>query len=175
MHYHPLRPLTSLAAVGRLAPAGRPVPAKLWHRQQHPQRAPARPRRAAQTAGESRAHLCRDQRVSVYLPCYYRSFLPPHRSFRPNLTLIPCRQLIPVSQPSALPEVAEQPNKNDEYAHLFNERFKSIRRDGRPSSSGENEEDEITWLEHAVGNQGEEELDQIKPAKGKLTIQFGQR
>ncbi|EDU49497.1 hypothetical protein PtrSN002B_011544 [Pyrenophora tritici-repentis] len=83
-------------------------------------------------------------------------------------------QLIPVSQPSALPEVSEQP-KNDEYAHLFNERFKSIRRDGRPPSAGDNDEDETNWLESAVGSQGEEELDQIKPAKGKLTIQFGQR
>ena len=106
------------------------------------------------------------------LPFFQRSFLPSRRSFR--LVLIPCRQLIPVSQPSALPEVIEQPNKNDEYAHLFNERFKSIRRDGRPSSTGDNE-DEITWLENAVGNQGEDELEQIKPAKGKLTIQFGQR
>jgi len=26
-----------------------------------------------------------------------------------------------------------------------------------------------------MGNQGEDELEQIKPAKGKLTIQFGQR
>jgi hypothetical protein len=90
------------------------------------------------------------------------------------MTLMPSRQLIPVSQPSALPEVAEQPSKNDEYAHLFNERFKSLRRD-RPSSAGNDEDDETTWLENAVGNQGEDELDQIKPAKGKLTIQFGQR
>ncbi|EUC27754.1 hypothetical protein COCMIDRAFT_103272 [Bipolaris oryzae ATCC 44560] len=83
-------------------------------------------------------------------------------------------QLIPVSQPSALPEVSEQPSKNDEYAHLFNERFKSIRH-GRPASAGDNEDDETTWLENAVGSQGEDELDQIKPANGKLTIQFGQR
>jgi hypothetical protein len=106
------------------------------------------------------------------LPFYY---IAPSVPSHLGMTLIPCRQLIPVSQPSALPEVSEQPNKNDEYAHLFNERFKSIRRDGRPSSAGGNEEDEITWLEHAVGSQGEDELDQIKPAKGKLTIQFGQR
>lgn len=90
------------------------------------------------------------------------------------MTLIHCSQLIPVSQPSALPEVTQQPSKNDEYAHLFNERFKSIRKD-RPSSAGDNEDDETTWLENAVGNQGEDELDEIKPAKGKLTIQFGQR
>ncbi|KAL1801241.1 hypothetical protein ACET3X_001583 [Alternaria dauci] len=83
-------------------------------------------------------------------------------------------QLIPVSQPSALPEVTQQPSKNDEYAHLFNERFKSIRTE-RPSSAGDNEDDETTWLENAVGNQGEDELDEIKPAKGQLTIQFGQR
>ena len=90
--------------------------------------------------------------------------------------LIPCcRQLIPVSQPNALPEVTEQPPKNEEYAHLFNERFKSVRKDGRPSSAGDNEEDETAWLENVVGNQGEDELEQIKPAKGKLTIQFGQR
>lgn len=92
------------------------------------------------------------------------------------MTLIPwCRQLIPVSQPSALPEVTEQPAKNDEYAHLFNERFKSIRRDGRPPSTGDNEDDETAWLENVVGGQDEDELEQIKPAKGKLTIQFGQR
>ncbi|KAE8827262.1 hypothetical protein PTNB73_09016 [Pyrenophora teres f. teres] len=84
-------------------------------------------------------------------------------------------QLISVSQPSALPEVTEQPSKNDEYAHLFNERFKSIRRDGRPPSAGDNDDDETSWLENAVGSQGEEELDQIKPARGKLTIQFGQQ
>ncbi|KAI4616154.1 uncharacterized protein J4E87_008889 [Alternaria ethzedia] len=83
-------------------------------------------------------------------------------------------QLIPVSQPSALPEVTEQPSKNDEYAHLFNERFKSIRSQ-RPSSAGNDDDDETTWLENAMGNQGEDELEQIKPAKGKLTIQFGQR
>ncbi|KAJ4377993.1 hypothetical protein N0V83_000823 [Neocucurbitaria cava] len=83
-------------------------------------------------------------------------------------------QLIPVSQPSLLPEVTEQPPKNDEYAHLFNERFKSIR--NRPSSAGgDNDEDETTWLENAVGNHGEDELEQVKPAKGKLTIQFGTR
>ncbi|KAF1938933.1 hypothetical protein EJ02DRAFT_425296 [Clathrospora elynae] len=87
--------------------------------------------------------------------------------------------MIPVSQPSALPEVIEQPSKNAEYAHLFNERFKSIRKDGRPSSAGapaqDDEEDETAWLESAVGSQGEDELEQIKPAKGKLTIMFGQR
>jgi len=50
-----------------------------------------------------------------------------------------------------------------------------MRRDGRPPSAGDNDDDETNWLENAVGSQGEEELDQIKPAKGKLTIQFGQR
>jgi hypothetical protein len=86
--------------------------------------------------------------------------------------------LIPVSHPSALPEVTEQANKNDEYAHLFKERFKSIRRDGRPTAvdvPAETEDDETTWLENVVGSQGEDELEHIKPAKGKLTIQFGQR
>lgn len=89
--------------------------------------------------------------------------------------LIPCcRQLIPVSQPNLIPEVTEQPSKNDEYAHLFNERFSSIR--NRPSSAGaDTDEDEIAWLESVVGNQGDDELDQIKPAQGKLTIQFGAR
>ena len=91
-----------------------------------------------------------------------------------DIPLITYRQLIPVSQPSALPEVTEQPSKNDEYAHLFNERFKSIRSQ-RPSSAGNDDDDETTWLENAMGNQGEDELEQIKPAKGKLTIQFGQR
>lgn len=93
------------------------------------------------------------------------------------MTLIPCtRQLIPVSQSSTLPEVTEQPSKNDEYAHLFNERFRSIRKQERPSSAGApQDDDETTWLGNVVGNQGEDELEQITPAKGKLTIQFGQR
>lgn len=83
-------------------------------------------------------------------------------------------QLIPVSQPNLIPEATEQLPKHEEYAHLFNERFRSIR--NRPSSVGaDNEDDETAWLESAVGNQGEDELDQIKPAKGKLTIQFGAR
>ena len=98
-------------------------------------------------------------------------------SSHPNsdTTLIPCcRQLIPVSQSTLIPEVAEQPPKTDEYAHLFNERFRSIR--NRPSEAGaDNDEDETTWLENAVGNHGEDELEQIKPAKGRLTIQFGAR
>lgn len=84
-------------------------------------------------------------------------------------------QLIPVAPPNALPEVTEQPAKHDEYAHLFNERFKSVRK-SRPTSAEANaHDDETTWLESVVGNQGEDELEQIKPAKGKLTIQFGQR
>ncbi|CBX96334.1 predicted protein [Plenodomus lingam JN3] len=93
------------------------------------------------------------------------------------MTLIPCaRQLIPVAQPNALPEVTEQPTKHDEYAHLFNERFKSVRKSRPASSSDANaHHDETAWLESVVGNQGEDELEQIKPAKGKLTIQFGQR
>ncbi|CAO2647647.1 Nn.00g085690.m01.CDS01 [Neocucurbitaria sp. VM-36] len=101
------------------------------------------------------------------------------RSFPPvpiqDMALIPCgRQLIPVSQPSLLPEVTEQPPKTDEYAHLFNERFRSIR--SCPSSAGgDNNQDETAWLENAVGNSGEDELEQITPAKGKLTIQFGTR
>lgn len=96
------------------------------------------------------------------------------RSLHLHTTLIPCRQLIPVSQPNLIPEATEQLPKHEEYAHLFNERFRSIR--NRPSSVGaDNEDDETAWLESAVGNQGEDELDQIKPAKGKLTIQFGAR
>lgn len=108
---------------------------------------------------------------------FFIALLSSHRTFlhlNKSMTLICYRQLIPVSQPSALPEVTQQPSKNDEYAHLFNERFKSIRTE-RPSSAGDNEDDETTWLENAVGNQGEDELDEIKPAKGQLTIQFGQR
>lgn len=99
---------------------------------------------------------------------------PSHPALDQPLT--PCfRQLIPVSQPNALPEVTEQPDKHDEYAHLFNERFKSMRKE-RPASAGaEAHEDETAWLESVVGNQGEDELEQITPAKGKLTIQFGQR
>ncbi|KAF1850188.1 uncharacterized protein K460DRAFT_270534 [Cucurbitaria berberidis CBS 394.84] len=84
-------------------------------------------------------------------------------------------QLIPVSQSNLLPEVTEQPPKNDEYAHLFNERFRSLR--NRPASLGaaDNDEDEAAWLENAAGNQGEDELAQVKPAQGRLTIQFGAR
>ncbi|KAI8931728.1 hypothetical protein NX059_011371 [Plenodomus lindquistii] len=84
-------------------------------------------------------------------------------------------QLIPVSQPNALPEVTEQPAKHDEYAHLFNERFKSVRKSRSAFSDANAHDDETTWLESVAGNQGEDELEQIKPAKGKLTIQFGQR
>ncbi|KAF2848653.1 hypothetical protein T440DRAFT_400732 [Plenodomus tracheiphilus IPT5] len=84
-------------------------------------------------------------------------------------------QLIPVSQPTALPELLVQPAKHDEYAHLFNERFKSIRRERPAAADASAHDDETTWLESVVGDQGEDELAQVKPAKGKLTIQFGQR
>lgn len=51
-----------------------------------------------------------------------------------------------------------------------------MRREARPSPPGAaDDDDETTWLGNVVGNQGEDELEQIKPAKGKLTIQFGQR
>ncbi|KAH7397315.1 late endosomal/lysosomal adaptor and MAPK and MTOR activator-domain-containing protein [Pyrenochaeta sp. MPI-SDFR-AT-0127] len=81
-------------------------------------------------------------------------------------------QLIPVSQPNLIPEVTEHPPKNDEYAHLFNERFRSIRT--RPTSAtSDNDEDETSWLEGALGNHDGDELDQITPAKGKLTLEFG--
>lgn len=93
------------------------------------------------------------------------------------MTLIPCaRQLIPVSQPNALPDVSEHQAKHDEYAHLFNERFKSVRRDRPSSAAGPRaHEDETTWLDAVVGNQGDDELEHVTPAKGKLTIQFGHR
>lgn len=82
--------------------------------------------------------------------------------------------MIPVSQPNLLAEVAEQPPKNDEYAHLFNERFRSLR--NRPASpTPDADDDETAWLDNAVGNQGEDELETVKPAKGTLTIQFGAR
>lgn len=78
------------------------------------------------------------------------------------------------------PEVTEQPTEASEYARLFNERFASIRKNvSRPSSAGatpvDNDEDETTWLERALGGQGEDEVDHIKPTKGGLTIQFGAR
>ena len=90
------------------------------------------------------------------------------------------RQLIPVSQPTAIPpEVTEQTTHDAEYARLFNERFATIRKHpSRPSSSGaaaDAEEDETAWLEQALGGQGEDEVDQIQPTKGGLTIQFGAR
>lgn len=93
--------------------------------------------------------------------------------------LIPySRQLIPVSQPTAIPpEVTEPPTNDTEYARLFNERFATIRKQpSRPSSAGADvEEDETAWLEQALGGQGEDEVDQIQPTKGGLTIQFGAR
>lgn len=74
------------------------------------------------------------------------------------------------------PEAPEPPTNNAEYARLFNERFASIRKHtSRPSSAGANDDDEITWLERALGGQDEEDVDQIKPTKGGLTIQFGAR
>ncbi|KAF2825286.1 hypothetical protein CC86DRAFT_41279 [Ophiobolus disseminans] len=89
-------------------------------------------------------------------------------------------QLIPVSQATAIPpEVAEQLAANDtEYARMFNERFATIRKQpSRPSSAeaADAEEDETAWLEQALGGQGEDEVDQIEPTKGGLTIQFGAR
>jgi hypothetical protein len=92
--------------------------------------------------------------------------------------LIPCaRQLIPVSQPATMaPEVTEQPTNDAEYARLFNERFATMRKSGsRPTSASaaEAEDDETAWLEEALGGQGEDEVDQIEPTKGGLTIQFG--
>jgi hypothetical protein len=96
--------------------------------------------------------------------------------------LIPyARQLIPVSQPSAIPpEVTEQPTNDAEYARLFNERFATIRKPSSRPSSAEADadadaDDEATWLEQALGGQGEDEVDQIEPTKGGLTIQFGAR
>jgi hypothetical protein len=90
------------------------------------------------------------------------------------------RQLIPVSQPTTIPpEVTEQPANDTEYARLFNERFATIRKHAsRPSSSGapaDAEEDETTWLEHALGGQAEDEVDRIEPTQGGLTVQFGAR
>lgn len=77
------------------------------------------------------------------------------------------------------PEVTEQPTNDTEYARLFNERFATIRKQpSRPSSSDAapaTEEDETAWLEQALGGQGEDEVDQIEPMKGGLTIQFGAR
>jgi hypothetical protein len=98
----------------------------------------------------------------------------------PVLTCIPCaRQLIPVSQPATIPpEVTEQPTNDAEYARLFNERFATLRKTpSRPSSAdaADAEDDEAAWLEQALGGQGEDEVDQIEPTKGGLTIQFGAR
>lgn len=87
------------------------------------------------------------------------------------------RQLIPVSQTSAIPpEVTEQPANDAEYARLFNERFATLRKQpSRPSSANaaDAEDDETAWLEDALGGQAEDEVDQIEPTKGGLTIQFG--
>lgn len=86
-------------------------------------------------------------------------------------------QLIPVSQTSAIPpEVTEQPANDAEYARLFNERFATLRKQpSRPSSANaaDAEDDETAWLEDALGGQAEDEVDQIEPTKGGLTIQFG--
>jgi hypothetical protein len=75
------------------------------------------------------------------------------------------------------PEDPEPPTNDAEYARLFNERFASIRKHAsRPSSSGgDNDEDEVAWLERALGGQEDDDVDQIKPTKGGLTIQFGAR
>ena len=92
------------------------------------------------------------------------------------VSLIPCvRQLIPVSQPNALPEVSEHQAKHDEYARLFNERFRSVRRNRPASASASAPEDEASWLESVAGNQGDEQLEHVIPAQGRLTIQFGSR
>jgi hypothetical protein len=91
------------------------------------------------------------------------------------------RQLIPVSQPTTMPpEVAEEPASDSEYARLFNERFASIRKiPSRPPTAdaapADTDEDETAWLERALGGQGENDVDQITPTKGGLTIQFGAR
>jgi len=84
-------------------------------------------------------------------------------------------QLIPVSQPNALPEVSEHQAKHDEYARLFNERFRSVRRNRPASASASAPEDEASWLESVAGNQGDEQLEHVIPAQGRLTIQFGSR
>jgi hypothetical protein len=76
------------------------------------------------------------------------------------------------------PEITEQPANDSEYARLFNERFATLRKQpSRPSSAGaaDAEEDEAAWLEQALGGQAEDEVDQIEPTKGGLTIQFGAR
>lgn len=100
----------------------------------------------------------------------------PHRAIK-YLSL--ARQLIPVSQTTAIPpEVTEQPPNDAEYARLFNERFATLRKQpSRPSSANaaEADDDETAWLEDALGGQGEDEVDQIEPTKGGLTIQFGAR
>jgi hypothetical protein len=41
------------------------------------------------------------------------------------------------------------------------------------ASAADVEDDETAWLEEALGGQGEDEVDQIEPTKGGLTIQFG--
>jgi hypothetical protein len=86
---------------------------------------------------------------------------------------IPYRQLIPVSHPSAIPPEVAEPTHDAEYARLFNERFATIRK--QSSQAVDAEEDEITWLERALGGQGEDEVDDIQPTKGGLTIEFGAR
>ncbi|KAL5117320.1 hypothetical protein ACEQ8H_004765 [Pleosporales sp. CAS-2024a] len=85
-------------------------------------------------------------------------------------------QLIPVSQPAAMPpEVAEQPAHDAEFARLFNERFATLRKSPGPPPAADVEEDDAAWLERALGGHGEDEVDRIEPTTGGLTIQFGAR
>jgi hypothetical protein len=88
-----------------------------------------------------------------------------------------CSQLIPVSQPNAISPEVEQSANEAEYARLFNERFATMRKPAsRPASADVDADDnETAWLEQALGGQGEDEVDQIEPTKGGLTIQFGAR
>ena len=64
-----------------------------------------------------------------------------------------------------------------EYLRLFNDRFPSARpQSSRPSSADAADEDEITWLEHIIGNTTDAEgsWDRVNPIdSGALTVQLG--
>jgi len=64
-----------------------------------------------------------------------------------------------------------------EYPRLFNDRFPSARpQSSRPSSADAADEDEITWLEHIIGNTTDAEgsWDRVNPiGSGALTVQLG--
>lgn len=82
-------------------------------------------------------------------------------------------KLIHVSQPQYTED-----NHNSEYLRLFNERFPPMNTASRPTSAhADQDEDEATWLGHAVGssNDAEGTWERVEPIEsGALTVQFGE-